>query len=77
MATACADSALAGITAPDSSGCNRAMLYYILAAAAFRQGEVKQAQADLSECAKNSPDPEVEKRVEALIAEANSKKAKG
>lgn len=53
------------------------MLYYILAAAAFRQGEVKQAQADLSECAKNSPDPEVEKRVEALIAEANSKKAKG
>ncbi len=71
-----ADSALAGIALPDSSGCNRGMLYYILAAAAYRQGYVKQAQADLTACAKLSPDAEVQRRVETLIAEANGNTTK-
>jgi tetratricopeptide (TPR) repeat protein len=75
-AAAYADSALAGITLPDNSGCNRGMLYYILAAAAFRQGDVKRAQAALSACAKLSPDTEVRQRVEELIAEANANAAK-
>jgi cytochrome c-type biogenesis protein CcmH/NrfG len=52
------------------------MLYYILAAAAFRQGDVKRAQAALSACAKLSPDTEVRQRVEELIAEANANAAK-
>ncbi len=69
-----ADSSLAGISEPDSSGCNRPLLYYILAAASFRQGDVKKAQAALAECAKLSPDAEVQKRVEALVAEANKRK---
>jgi tetratricopeptide (TPR) repeat protein len=75
-ATTYADSALAGINLPDNSGCNRGMLYYILAAAAFRQGDIKRAQAALSECAKLSPDAEVQRKVEELIAEANGNTTK-